>query len=490
MSKKYEALYMMKYIGVMLMFIGGIILLPILILPFYPNEAKYIICFLIPAGIAGALGFMLSKINGPEDYTLSIGDAATIVVGIWILATFFSALPFILWGKLNFSQAYFEAMSGWTTTGLSIIDVGNAPNIILIFRSIIQFFGGVGIVLVVVSALSESFGMILFTSEGHTNKLLPNIAKTSRLILKIYTGYFIAGTLLYIAFGMSVFDAVNHSMTALSTGGFSTETLSIGAYNSFPIELITVILMMLGATNFYANMILIHGKFRDYFRLGETKLILIIIAISVPTVAFTLLLNAYGNIPLSLRISFFNIISAITTTGYSTVTYNDWPDFAYLVMVVLMIIGGGIGSTAGGIKLERVNIIIRQISWSIKRKFMPERMVNKPSIYRAEGKTTITSDVYVESSNYALIFLAFFMAGTCILTLTGYSIKDSLFEFASALGTVGLSIGVTSINTPPLALWTMTFGMLLGRLEIFVIFYAVISIAKKSLFKAKIKQPR
>jgi len=155
-------------------------------------------------------------------------------------------------------------MSGWTTTGLSVIDVANAPKIFLIFRSIIQFFGGVGIVLIVVSALSESFGMTLFASEGHNDKLLPNIAKSARLILKIYSGYFIAGTLLYITFGMPIFDAVNHSMAALSTGGFSTETLSIGAYNSLAIELVTVILMLLGSTNFYANMILVQGKFRDF----------------------------------------------------------------------------------------------------------------------------------------------------------------------------------------------------------------------------------
>lgn len=480
MNKKYKAIYMIKYIGVMLKFIAGIILLPIVILPFYTDEIKYIISFIVPAGVAGILGFLLSKIDVPEDYRLSTGNAATVVVGIWVLAALFSSLPFVLVEKLNFTQAYFEAMSGWTTTGLSVVDVSNAPKIILIFRSIIQFFGGVGIVLIVVSALSESFGMTLFTSEGHTNKLLPNIAKSARLILKIYSGYFVAGTLLYIIFGMPVFDAVNHSMAALSTGGFSTESLSIGAYNSFAIELITIILMLLGSTNFYANMILVKGRFHDFFRLGETRLALFIIATAVPIVTFLSLTNIYNNFSTSLRISLFNVISALTTTGFSTVSYNDWPDFAYLVMVILMIIGGGIGSTAGGIKLERLNIIIKQISWSTKRKFMPERMVNKPAIYRSEGKTLITSDVYNESANYALTFLAILVIGTSILTLTGYGLKDALFEFSSALGTVGLSIGVTSINTPPIALWTMTFGMLLGRLEIFVIFYAIINITKKN----------
>jgi trk system potassium uptake protein TrkH len=474
---------MLKYIGVMLMFIAGIILLPIIILPFYAEEIKYIVNFLVPAGIAGLLGYLLNKINVPEDYRLTTGNAATVVVGIWILATFFSSLPFIFSGMLNFTQAYFEAMSGWTTTGLSVVDVSKAPKIFLLFRSMIQFFGGVGIVLIVVSALSESFGMTLFASEGHNNKLLPNLAKTARLIIKIYSGYFVAGTLLYVIFGMPVFDAVNNSMAALSTGGFSTEALSIGAYESFAIELVTIILMILGSTNFYANMLLVKGRFREFFKLGETKLVLFFTAAVVPLLAFVSLSGLYGNFTDSLRISLFNVVSALTTTGFSTVSYNDWPDFSYLMMIVLMIIGGGIGSTAGGIKLERFYIISKQISWSIRRKFMPERMVNKPTIYKAEGKSLITPDVYNESSNYALIFMAIMIVGTSILTLCGYGLKEALFEFASALGTVGLSIGVTSINTPPVALWTMTFGMLLGRLEIFVIFYAIINIARKISIK-------
>lgn len=479
MSKKYESIYVLKYIGVMLMLVAGVILLPLIVLPFYPDEVNNIIFFLVPSIIAFILGFLLNKIRVPDDFKLSIGNDAIIVVGVWLLATLFSALPFVLSGRLNFSQAYFEAMSGWTTTGLSVIDVTKTPHIFLLFRSIIQFFGGVGIVLVIVSALSENFGMKLYTTEGHNDKLLPNLAKSARLTLKIYLGYFFAGTILYVIFGMNVFDAINHSMAALSTGGFSTQTLSIGAYDSFPIELITIILMLLGATNFFAHMLIMKGKLRTFLKLGETRFMLILITTFVPIAAFVSLYQVYGNIISSLRISFFNIISAITTTGFATVSYNDWPDSAWLIMLVLMTIGGGIGSTAGGIKSGRIYLIIRQIVWSIKRRFLPERMVNKPTIIKPEGKKNITSEMYYESSNYALMFLCIIIVGTFLLTISGFSFKDSLFEFISALGTVGLSVGVTSIQTPILALWTMIVGMLLGRLEIFVIFYAIIKLISK-----------
>ncbi|MEL7566344.1 MAG: TrkH family potassium uptake protein [Dehalobacterium sp.] len=478
MNTNYKGRYILQYIGVMLMFLAGVILLPLIILPFYWDEAKYALCFAIPAGIALLSGFILSKIHVPEDYRLSMGSDAIIVVGIWILAAFFSALPFMLAGMLNFTQSYFEAMSGWTTTGLSVVDVTKAPKIFLFFRSVMQFFGGFGIVLVVVSALSESLGMRLYTAEGHNDKLLPNLAKSARLILKIYTGYFITGTIIYIIFGMPAFDAVNHAMAALSTGGFSTKTESIGAYNNLPIELVTVVLMLLGETNFFAHLLLVRRKFGAFFRLGETKLTLITIAIAVPILAVMSLIPLYGILTKALRISFFNLVSALTTTGFSTVAFNDWPAFAWLMMILLMLIGGGAGSTAGGIKSGRVNILMKQIGWSVKRKFMPERMVNQPVIYRPEGKTGISPDLYTESANYALTYLALLFIGTGILAACGYSLQDSLFEFASALGTVGLSIGLTSIDTSPVALWTMTTGMLLGRLEIFVIFYAIIKATK------------
>ncbi|MCL6598320.1 MAG: TrkH family potassium uptake protein [Alicyclobacillus macrosporangiidus] len=481
MSGKSEGVYVLKFIGVMHMFVAGVIFLPFFLLLFYPEELNYAICFLLPAGLAWVVGFLLSKIYVPGDYRLSIGYDAIIVVGIWILATLFSAFPFMLAGMLYFTQAYFEAMSGWTTTRLSVIDVPNAPKLFLFFRSVIQFFGGVGIVLIVVSVLSESSGMRLYTSEWHNDKLLPNLAKSARMTLKIYSGYFLAGTLLYVTFGMPIFDAINHSMTSLSTGGFSTEFLSIGKYDSIAIELITVILMLLGAINFYAHFLIIWREFRAFFRLGETKLILFIIGVVVPIVAVMSLLTVYRSLSSALRISFFNVVSALTTTGFATVNYDNWPESALLVMIMLMIIGGGIGSTAGGIKLGRINLLVKQIGWSVRRKFMPERMVNKPVTYRPNGKTVISSELYSDSANYALTYLAILFVGTLILVGSGYSLQDSLFEFSSALGTVGLSVGLTTINTPPLVLWTMTFGMLFGRIEIFVIFSAIIKI----MFKIK-----
>lgn len=464
--------------GILLMFVGGLILLPMLALPFYQDELDQAIYFIIPAAAALLIGFLLKLLRPRYDIQLNLRQGAVIVLGIWISAALFSSLPFILSGMLNFTQAYFEAMSGWTTTGLSVVNVTTAPHIFLLFRSIMQFFGGLGFVLIVVSALSETFGMRLYNAEGHSDKLLPNLAKSSRLIIAIYMGYFIAGTILYIIFGMPVFDAINICMAALSTGGFAVTPDSIATYHRFIIELITIVLMILGATNFLIHLLLIRRKFRKIVKLSELKFMLFLLGLFIPLVAVVSLTELYGHFGDALRVSLFNITSALTTTGFSTVSYNNWPSFAWLILIVMMIIGGGAGSTAGGIKYGRVYVMVKAFVWNIKRKFLPEHTVNEISINRPEGKVYIEPSIYSEAANYVFLYIVLLLAGTGILAAYGYSFQDSLFEYASALGTVGLSVGVTTPDMPPVALWSMTAGMLLGRLEIYVVFIGIIKVGK------------
>lgn len=464
--------------GVLCIFVGIILLMPLLVLPFYLDEVKYAVYFIIPATLAISIGLILRLLKPKKVHRLSAQQDAVIVTGIWIVNAFFSAMPFVLAGMLNFTQAYFEAMSGWTTTGLSVVDVTKAPHIFLMFRSIIQFLGGVGLILIVVSALSETYGLKLYNAEGHSDKLLPNLAKSARFILKIYLGYFIAGTILYTIFGMPLFDAINHCMAALSTGGFSVKVDSIGAYNSVPIELITIVLMILGATNFFANMLLIKRKFKEFFKLGEMRFAFILLGITVPLTAFVSLAPLYNSASHGFRLALFNLISALTTTGFATVSYVSWPSLAVFMLIIMMLIGGGAGSTAGGIKFGRVYLMLKVFVWNIKKKFMPERNMNELYIYLPQGKTFINDKNYADASNYIFIYLFITAIGTSILSGLGYTLQEALFEFSSAAGTVGISIGVTSPDMHPVAFWTMTAGMLLGRLEIYVVFIAIVKSCK------------
>jgi trk system potassium uptake protein TrkH len=337
------------------------------------------------------------------------------------------------------------------------------------------------------SAIIGPHGLGLYIAEGRSDKLLPSIAKSTKMILTIYTGYIIAGAFFYSIAGMPIFDSINHSMAALSTGGFSTQPDSIGAYNSFIIEIITIILMLLGTTNFAAHYVLLKGKLKDFFKIDEVKFLFILLFVTIPLVTLVSLINIYPDMGNSLRIGMFELVSALSTTGFSTVGYTGWPIFAVFVMVVLMSIGGGTGSTAGGIKLYRVNLMIKSLYWNIKSYLQPKSLIEEHFVYRPEGKYYVSKEHSLEVANFIFLYLLTYILGVGVFLAHGYPLKESMFEFASALGTVGLSIGITAASAPSAILWTETFGMILGRLEFFVIFFAIIKIVKDSRYITKSK---
>jgi len=468
------------YLGYIAMIAGAIVLLPLIFLPAFPKELPYAMYFVAPGAVSIALGYLLTLfIQGRPHGQLHKHQDSIIVAGAWIIAIIVSAMPFVLTGHYNFTQAVFETTSGYSTTGLTVVDVETSPKLFLAFRSIMLFFGGVGLVLVMTSVLSDRYGMRLYTAEGHSDRLLPNLLKSARTILAIYAGYIASGTLLYIFFGMPWFDALNHSIAALSTGGFSTRAQSIGYYKSLPIEAVTIVLMLLGSTNFLVHLHLIRGRFRAWFNHSETRLSLVVYAFSIPVAAAAILGSVARTLPEAFRVAAFQVISALTTTGFQTVdTFKNWPSSAIFLMIILMLIGGGAGSTAGGIKQARIAVLWKSILYELRGKFNHKRMVRADLIYQFGERVPLAESDKHSTGIFFAVYLVLFFLGTFIFTLYGYSIRDSAFEFASALGTVGLSMGVTGYNAPSGVLWTGALGMFFGRLEIYVVLMAAARISK------------
>lgn len=478
LKERYQLL--IKYIGILIMATAFFLLLPLLSLPFYPEEIKYSYAFFVPAIIIFVIGFIAWKYtkHNREEVSLSLKEGGIIVLVSWIVAVVSSAIPFMLINMLNFTQAIFESMSGWTTTGLSVIDVTKAPKLILLWRSIMQFFGGAGLVVVMLSSVLHPYGFGLYNAEGRSDQLLPHVKKSTKAIMIIYSGYTLGGIILYLIAGMTFFDAFNHSLAALSTGGFSTKANSIGYYNNFSIEIITWILMLIGTTNFATHFALLKGKFKVFFKNGEIRLLMLLNMAFVPILMYFSINQLYESIPKILRRSIFETITAISTTGFSLDTFTTWNLFGTFIIIILMLIGGGTGSTAGGIKLYRIYLIFKSIYWEIKGYFLPENTVRKNYIWRGEKRIAVKSDFVMEAANYVVLYMFTYFLGVLIFLSQGYNLSDSMFEFASALGTVGLSVGITSPDAPSIILWTETFGMFLGRLEFFVIFFAIIKIFK------------
>lgn len=463
------------YLGVMMMILGVILLLPLLVLLAYPqeiHEAKY---FIIPSVSALVIGYFLAtQIRDKEKGKLLKNQDAIIVTGAWMLAIIVSAMPFVLTGSYSFTQAVFETSSAWSTTGLSVVDVETTSHVFLMYRSILLFFGGVGLVLIMLSVLSDTYGMRLYHAEGHADKLLPNLIRSTRIIVSMYSGYILCGMALYLLFGMNWFDALNHSIAALSTGGFSTHAASIGYYDSVEIELITMILMLLGQTNFLAHLFLLKGKFKNFFRYSENQFSLMILCLFVPAIAFIFFYSGAMAMPEAFRVASFQAISALTTTGFQTVSsFVNLPQSILLLMILLMLIGGGSGSTAGGIKQIRITILLKNIYWTLQSRFTGNRVFQAHFIQRVEKKERIQPLEITEAGTYFFTYLLVFFLGTFILTLYGADLTSAMFEFSSALSTVGLSMGIMTYDAPSVVLWVGSIGMILGRLEIYVFFIAL-----------------
>ncbi len=472
------------YLGYFMMMMGLILLLPLIIMIFYPEEQSFAYAWIIPGVLCLVIGYLLTLIlKGREPLKLERHQDAILLLLIWIIAIFVSAFPIYLLGGYTFTQSIFEATSGYSTTGLSIVDVASASKTLLFYRSLMQFFGGVGLVLVLTSTLSDRYGIRLYTAEGHNDKVLPNLAKSARLILSLYTIYIVIGTMGYVMFGMSWFDAINHSTGSLSTGGFSTQVESIGHYQSAPIEWITIILMLLGSTNFIVHLWLLKGKLRMGIHHIEVQLFLVLTPIVIIVMWYALSVASY---PHALRIAIFQYVSAITTTGFQTIpTFQSLPPLFIFSVIMMMIIGGQAGSTSGGIKQFRIGLMLKGMYWSIRDRISHQRTIHAHDIYKFGKRLQVQDNDLHATHAFIMLYLMVLVIGTLIFTSYGYTLEESIFEFSSSLGTVGLSIGIIGPQTPSPLLWTSILGMILGRLEFYVVIIACSTLFIKS-FKKKV----
>jgi len=452
---------------------GVVLLTPLVTLLWWPEEIAAGLHFLLPGLLLSAAGTGAYLRFRPQDPVLSLEDGGLIVVLSWLGACLASTWPLMAVEDLNFTQAVFESVSGWTTTGLSVVDVTQAHQITLLWRSIMQVVGGAGFAIIMLAALTGPIGTGLPSAEGRSEQLAPHVRQSAKLVMMIYCIYLVVGTVALFLAGMNWFDAVNHSFCAISTGGFSTQPESIGHWDSVAVEAVTIPLMLLGSLNFLTAYALWRGRLSSLWRDSEVRLV----AFFVPLVAILLLLivcrGLYPHFGKGVRVAIFETITCMTTTGFSTVVYTNWNAFGILMLIAFMVVGGGTGSTAGGMKQYRVILLGMSAFWEIRRMLLPATAVIENNVWHGGERDYIDDTRLRRTAAFATLYLLTLVAGTAVLAAHGYSLSDSLFEFASAQGTVGLSIGITSANAPPLVLWTESAGMFLGRLEFLIVFVSV-----------------
>ncbi|MEF8835537.1 MAG: TrkH family potassium uptake protein [Candidatus Thermoplasmatota archaeon] len=462
------------YLGILLMVLAFLFVIPGFIALVIDRSWTLALCFFYPAIVTGIVGFVLFILF--ERTELYLGAAITLAALTWLIYGIIGGLPFWLARQffgpdtgLIFINSVFESMSGWTATGLDTygMRVEGLPYAILFWRSLIQWVGGVGVILLFLSILVVRSGTVahrLYLAEGRSHRLLPSVVKTTRRIWAIYAGY--TGLLALILFivGMPLFDSINHSMTALATGGFSVKNFSIMTYrlsahpNALYMELAIIPFMIIGGISFAMHYQLFIGNIKTFFKNIEVRTMFVIVIISTIILAITL-----GFTFDSLRYGSFQVITALTGTGFNTAAVGTWTDFQKFILTILMIFGGGYGSTASALKLIRVAVLFYALIWLVRKMLLPESVVHKLQV----GNKFYRHEEIMEVATYAVLYLVVLVSGALVFMYGGHSAADALFEVASAEGNVGLSVGITGPNMPTYQKIVLIIEMWAGRLEIF-----------------------
>jgi trk system potassium uptake protein TrkH len=463
-----------RTLGALLLIEGAFMLLCIPMSIFYCHENCLSLLYsgLITSFVGGIIFFFSGK-----NLKKHIGkrDGYIIVSMTWIVISLFGTLPFLISGAIpSFTDAFFETMSGFTTTGASILtDIEALPRGILFWRSMTHWIGGMGIIVLSVAILPALGigGMQLYAAEmpGPTkDKLHPRITQTAKRLWGIYVLFTIAETILLMTGGMDLFDALCHTFGTVATGGFSTQNTSIAGYSPF-IQYVIIVFMIFAGTNFTLHYMALHGRIRRIFKNEEFRAYLITIAITGLAITLGLTLSSGEPFTSAFRKSLFQVVSIITTTGFITDDYILWPMAMWFIVFLLMFVGGMAGSTGGGIKIVRHLLLFKNSSMELKRVLHPHAIIP----VRLSGKI-VSQDIIYKIMAFFLIYFIIFGIGSLVMTLLGLDYESAIGASIATLGNIGPGIGqVGPIGNyaaiPLFGKWFLSFLMLLGRLELFTV---------------------
>ena len=473
--------------GVLLLFNGGFMLLSSLVSLLTHDGVTFELT--LSAFFVLFLGVFIMLLSRNHTKQIQKREGYIIVSFGWVLMSLSGMLPYLFTGVIpDISSAFFETMSGYTTTGSTILnDIESVPKGILFWRSTTHWIGGMGIIVLAIAILPllGIGGMQLFAAEApgpSSDKLHPRITDTAKRLWFIYVGYTLAETILLSIAGMSFFDAINHAMSTLSTGGFSTKNNSVAHWNNTPIiQYIITFFMLIAGTNFVLSYFAFTGKIRKIFRDQEFKFFMTFIGISTLIVALVLYNNVdltlssfnhpqiLGTLESSFRHAFFQVVAIITTTGFVTADFTAWTPFLTIVFFGLMFMGGSAGSTSGGVKGVRHMLMIKSGFLEFKRALHPNAIL-QPRHNGSILKEEVVYNIYA----FFILYLLSFIFGALVFGALGLDFESAIGVAASSLGNVGPALGsygpaFSYSELPEFGKWWASFLMLLGRLELFTV---------------------
>ncbi len=471
-------------IGIFLLWLSFAMLIPGL-LDFFEGNQNWV-GFFVSSVFTFFMGMSFILMNRGNTIKIEVKSAFMLVVLSWFSLSIFASLPFIT-STQNFSltDAFFESVSGLTTTGSTIINnIESSSRGIILWRAILQWLGGIGIIVSAISILPRLGvgGMQLFRLESSdtSEKILPKAARIAAEISVLYITLSVICAIAFIFSGLSFFDSVIHAMSTIATGGFSSKSGSIGSYNNVNLEIVTILFMILASLPFVLYLKAIRGKPKDLIKDQQVHGFFKTLIISILVVVFYLILTSNFTFSEILRYSIFNVTSILTGTGFTSTNYNGWGTPIILLFLFITFIGGCAGSTTCGVKIFRLQIVFNNSKEMISKLISPNRVVNK----RYNGEH-LSPEVTQSVITFLFIFILTFIVLSVLLSFTGLDLLTSFSAAATSISNVGPGLGqligpaYNFSQIPEIAKWLLSFGMLAGRLE----FLTLIVIFNKSFWR-------
>ena len=467
--------YIAYVVGTLILFLGLTMAVPLIAGLFYQDGSLKPLLTAMGVTIAAGLVFFLVFRKEQAAQITQREGMAIVAVG-WTAVGIFGALPFYLAGpEWTFVDAFFESVSGFTTTGASILtDIEKMPPGLLLWRSFIQWLGGMGIIVLSIAILPflGVGGMQLYKAEVPSpvpDKLKPRIRETATLLWKVYALFSAVQVILLMLGGMSLFDALCHAFTTMPTGGFSTRNASVAHFNSVYIDVIIIVFMILAGINFSLHYQLLRGKPLAFWKDAECRFFLAFVLVLIAIVGWDVFGTVYDSIGKALRYGAFQVVSIITTTGYATADYEQWPAMSQLILLLCMFIGASAGSTGGGMKCLRIMLCAKYCYRELFSMVHPRAVINIKI-----GGRSVPGDVMRSVLGFLALYMGLFGFSTVALAGIGVDFVTAFGAVAATIGNVGPGFGIVGpvenyAQIPMLGKWLLIWCMLLGRLEIYTV---------------------
>ena len=464
-----------RFVAILILFLGISMGAPLLVSIIYWDSSTWaLLLSMLITSFVGLILFVSTR-NQEKDL-LSHRDGVAIVTLGWLMAGLFGTLPYLFSGSIpDFTNACFESISGFTTTGASILsDIESLPRGILLWRSQTQWFGGMGIIVLSIAILPflGVGGMQLYKAEIPSpvvDRLKPRISETAKTLWKVYILITVLEVVLLFAGGMSLFDAVCHSFCTMPTGGFSTKNASIAHFNTLYFQTVFIVFMLLAGINFSLHYKLIKGDLKIFGRDSECRVFLILVGLFTLIVTLDVYGSVYSSLGNAFRHATFQVSSIITTTGFVTADFDKWPALSRLILLICMFIGAMAGSTGGGMKIMRIILLIKQSYQQIFHIIHPHAITTVKLDSRP-----VPQDILSGIWGFFILYLGLFIVATLIMASLGLDMVSALSSVAASIGNIGPGLGIVGpvknyLSIPVFGKWILIFCMVLGRLEIYTV---------------------